>query len=448
MKKGVNLTEGSIGKILIALAIPIVGASFLQMAYGLVDMIWIGRVGSGAVAAIGTASFFLNLGEAFNSIVVMGGGIKVSHSIGAQKEKDIDEYISSAFLINFFITFLFILFLFIFKNSLIGFFDLNDTTIESEAKIYLLIAGAGLFFKFMNVLYIRIFNSFGETKLPFKISMFGVLLNIVLDPLFIFGFNLGVAGAAIATIISQALVTLLFFRSSKRFFILTNIFKFYSEKIKHVVSLGTPIGIQRVLFTGIGIVIGKIISEFGADAIAAQKIGLQIESISYMTMGGLYGAVASFIGQNYGAQKYDRIDKGYKIAVLIATIFGGITTILFVFFPKYLVDIFISDTRAVEISVNYLKIVGATQIFMCLEIITNGSFNGIGVPKTPSIVSVVFTLIRIPLAYHLSEIYGVNGVWMAITITMFLRGVISPTLFMLKLKQLLRINEISKGESI
>ncbi|MEG1450616.1 MAG: MATE family efflux transporter [Cetobacterium sp.] len=438
MNKGKNLTEGNISKILISLAIPIVGASFLQMTYGLVDMIWIGRIGSGAVAAIGTATFFLNLGEALNSIVVMGGGIKASHSIGAKQNKELEEYINSSFFINLIISLAFIIFLFLFKNNLINFFNLGNIAIEKDAKIYLQIVGVGLFFKFANILYMRLLNSFGETKLPFKISCVGVILNIILDPILIFGFNLGVAGAAIATLISQAIITFMFIKISKRFFIVDNIFKIYSKKITEIISLGTPIGIQRVLFTGIGIIIGKIIADFGPDAIAAQKIGLQIESISYMTVGGLYGAVASFIGQNYGAQKFDRIKKGYKLAVLLSVILGTITTILFTVFPKFLVEIFVKDLKTVEIGINYLRIVGISQIFMCAEIVTNGSFNGIGVPKTPSIISVVFTSLRIPLAYFLGSIYGINGIWMTISITMFLRGTISPTLFIINLKKLIK----------
>lgn len=436
LNKGTNLTEGKISTILISLAIPIVGASFLQMTYGLVDMIWIGKIGSGAVAAIGTASFFLNLGEALNSIVVMGGGIKTSHTIGAKKNKELEEYISSSFLINLILSLVFIFFIFLFKNSLIGFFNLGNPIIEKEAKIYLQIVGIGLFFKFPNILYMRILNSYGETKLPFKISCVGVILNIFLDPILIFGFNLGIAGAAIATLISQGVITFMFIHVSKKFFNIQNIFKIYSKKIGEIISLGTPIGIQRVLFTGIGIILGKIVADFGPDAIAAQKIGLQIESISYMTIGGLYGATASFIGQNYGAQNFDRINKGYKLALVISSALGLFTTILFICFPRFLVEIFIKDSKAVEIGINYLRIVGISQIFMCIEIVTNGSFNGIGVPKTPSIISVIFTTLRVPLAYFLGNIYGINGVWMTISITMFLKGTISPLLFIFNLKKL------------
>lgn len=433
MKKLNNLTEGNISKLLLGLAIPIMGSSFLQMAYGLVDMFWIGRIGSSAVAAIGTASFFLNLGEAINSIVVMGGGIKVSHSVGSKNYADSDEYISNSFILNILIAFIYILILILFKDSLIDFFNLNNILVEKEAKIYLIIVGIGLLFKFNNLLYVRILNSFGESKLPFKINSVGVILNIILDPLLIFGLNLGVAGAAIATIFSQAVNTHLFMRASRKYFVID--LKINFNKILTILSMGIPLGIQRILFTGFGIVIGKIISLFGPDAIAAQKIGLQIEAISYMTVGGLYGATASFIGQNFGANKPSRIVSGYKISLLIALSIGIFTTIIFTCFPKFLMEIFVKDEKTISSGIGYLRIVGISQIFMCIEIVTNGSFNGLGQPKIPSIVSVIFTSLRIPLAYYLIKDFGIDGVWISISSTSIIKGIITPTLFYLQLKK-------------
>jgi Na+-driven multidrug efflux pump len=115
-------------------------------------------------------------------------------------------------------------------------------------------------------------------------------MNIILDPLLIFGLDMGVAGAALATIISQAVNMILFIRASREYFSIKNIFQYNLKKIKEILALGLPISVQRILFTGFGILIAKIIANWGPDAIAAQKIGLQIESIAYMTAGGLYGA--------------------------------------------------------------------------------------------------------------------------------------------------------------
>lgn len=438
MTKKNNLTEGNIQKLLIALAVPIMGSSFLQMAYGLIDMIWIGRLGSSAVAGIGTASFFINLGFAINSMVVTGAGIKISHSIGAKEDNKTREFIRNGFILNALVSLFYITGLLIFRKNLIGFFKLDDPAVESMAETYMIIAGLALVFKFKNFMYVRILNSFGESKLPFKINSVGVMLNIILDPLLIFGLNMGVAGAALATFISQALVTLLFMRHSKSFFILKQHFTYHLESIKEILTLGLPLGIQRVLFTGFGIIIAKIIAGWGPDAIAAQKIGLQLESISYMTVGGLYGAVSSFIGQNYGAKLKGRLAEGYRTAFKLAFMVGTLTTLLFIVLPAPLIRIFVDDKNTIEVGVGYLRIIGFSQLFMCVEIITNGSFSGIGKPKIPSTISIIFTGLRIPLALFLSQedMFGLNGVWMSISITSILKGIISPTLFRRELKKL------------
>ncbi|MGL5124166.1 MAG: MATE family efflux transporter [Fusobacteriaceae bacterium] len=431
-----DLTKGNITKILISLALPIIGSSFLQMTYGLVDMMWIGRIGSPAVAAIGTATFFLYLGEAFNSILVTGSGIKISHNIGKKDYLTSEIYISNAFFLNFILSILYILFIFIFKNQLINLFGIRDILVEENAKKYLIIAGIGLIFQFNNFLFVRILNSFGESKIPFKINAIGVILNIILDPLFIFTFNLGVIGAAFATILSQGISCYLFIRVSKRYFSLNSIFKFNYNKIKEILVLGFPSGIQRILFTVFAIIMGKMVSQYGPQAIAAQKIGIQIESLSYMTANGLYGAIASFIGQNYGAFKNSRIIKGYNISIILAIFIGFISMILFMIFPRFLIEFFVKDEKTILLGENYLRILGVSQIFMCVEIVTGGAFTGIGKPKAPSYIGIVFTGLRIPLAYFLEKTLKINAIWVSITLTSIFKGIISSSILYIYLNNL------------
>lgn len=434
MKKN-DLTNGDIKKILLGLAIPIMGSSFLQMIYGLVDMFWVGKIGSDAVAAVGTASFFINLGYALNSMIVVGAGIKISHVIGAKDLEKTKDYIKSACTMNFLMAIGFIVPTVVFSKNLVRFFDLSSE-VEKMAQTYLVVAGIGIIFKFFNFLYSRILNSYGESKLPFKISSVGVILNIVLDPLFIFVFDWGVFGAALATVLAEGINTILFVRKSKDYFKVESYISKNWNSMKEMVVLGSPIAIQRVLFTGFGIAMAKIISKWGADAIAAQKIGLQIESITFMTVAGLQGAVGSFMGQNYGAGLKDRIKDGYKTAISIATLIGVITTGIFILFPEFLVQIFVKKPETIEVAVNYMRIIGLSQLFMCYEIVTNGAFSGIGKPKIPSVISIVFTSIRIPLALFLSrdEYFGLNGVWISIALSSVIKGLVSPLMFKKNLK--------------
>lgn len=429
MKK-VDLTTGDIKKILFSLAFPIMGSSFLQMIYGLVDMFWVGKIGSNAVAAIGTASFFINLGYAINSMIVIGAGIKVSHAIGAKDIESTKEYIRASCSLNFFMAISFIFPVMFFSKNLVKFFNLENE-VEKMAQIYLIITASGLIFKFFNFLYTRILNSYGESKLPFKISSVGVILNIILDPIFIFIFDWGVAGAAIATVLAEGISTYLFIKKSKDYFKIESYISKSWNIMREMVVLGTPIATQRVLFTGFGMVIAKIISQWGPNAIAAQKIGLQIESITFMTIAGLQGAISSFIGQNYGAHLENRIKLGYETAMFLCTGLGLMTTVVFIFFPEYLVRIFVEKHETVKISVSYMKIIGLSQLFMCYEIVTSGAFSGIGKPKVASIISIVFTFLRIPTALILSrkEYFGLDGVWISISLTSVIKGILSPIIF-------------------
>ncbi|MGL5960525.1 MAG: MATE family efflux transporter, partial [Cetobacterium sp.] len=356
MKKN-DLTTGDIKKILLTLALPIMGSSFLQMIYGLVDMFWVGKISSDAVAAVGTASFFINLGYAINSMIVVGAGIKISHVIGAKDFEKTKEYIKASCTANFIMAITFILPVLIFSKNLVRFFNLTEN-VEGMARTYLIVAGAGLIFKFFNFLYSRILNSYGESKLPFKISCVGVILNIILDPIFIFFFKWGVLGAALATVLSEGINTYLFIKKSKDYFKLDSYVSKSWTKMKEMLTLGSPIAVQRVLFTGFGITMAKIISKWGPDAIAAQKIGLQIESITFMTIAGLQGAIGSFVGQNYGAQLHSRIKDGYKAGIYISTIIGVLTTLIFIIFPETLVQVFVKKRETVEIAVNYMRIIG------------------------------------------------------------------------------------------
>ena len=147
----------------------------------------------------------------------------------------------------------------------------------------------GTIFAFFNMLFSIILNSMGNSGKPFRINIVGFMINAVLDPLFIFSFNnfdgWGVSGAAIATLIANIIVTLLFVCQTRSLHIITNSFSINTSEMKEVLKMGIPITVQRVTFTIISIIIAKIIVQWGSDAIAVQRVGIQIESISYMTIG-------------------------------------------------------------------------------------------------------------------------------------------------------------------
>jgi putative MATE family efflux protein len=433
MKTQTNLTEGNIKRALIMLAIPIIGTTFMQMSYNLIDMIWVGRLGSDAVAAVGTAGFIINLGYAINSLFITGTSIKISHSIGKKKHKEAEEYMNIGMLLALGFSILFTAILILGRNPIISLFNIQNEYVNQQAALYLAVFSLSLFFIFSSMLISGIFCSIGNSKLPFKINLIGIIINILLDPILIFYFNWGITGAAVATIVSNiAIFALLYYYLIKLHSVKFSL-NFDYRKLHDILKLGSPMAIQRIIFTVVGIAMAVIIAKWGANAIAAQKIGLQIEAITFMSMGGLNRSISTFVGQNYGADKWDRISLGYWTGIQLGVVFGILTMLLFLIFPNQLMKIFIKDPETIKAGVLYLRIVGLSQVFMCMEMISNGAFTGIGKPHIPSIISIVFTSIRIPLAILLSSslLFGLEGVWISISVSSFVKGIVSVTLFVL-----------------
>lgn len=423
------LLKGNIVKALITLALPIMGTAFMQMANQIVDMIWIGRLGSDSVASIGTAGFFVWLSMSIIALVQVGTEVKIAQNLGAGRISQAKQFAGMALYMAAAFGIVYGLFLILAKQSLIGFFQLGAAKVESDAVSYLVIMASGMLFSFLNPVISSMFNGAGLSRLPFKVNGMGILTNIILDPIFIFVFGLGVRGAAMATVISQILVTGIFIFMLKR----GNLFKgfallqpFSFEIFKQIFSLGFPVASQRSLFTIFSILIARVVASFGPDAIAAQKIGVQIEAITYLTAQGFAAALSAFVGQNFGAGQYDRVKKGTLKAGQIMTMYGVGTTLLLYVFSEPLIRIFVREASTVAIGADYLKIVAYSQMFMCIEMTFSGCFNALGKPIYPAVISIIFTGLRIPFAYLLSkpEWLGLEGVWWAMSGSSIIKGLI------------------------
>lgn len=431
----VNLTEGKVLSVLLALAIPVMGSSTLQLTYNLVDMLLVGKLGSDAVASIGTSSFLIGIMNALNACIVVGTGIKVSHTLGSNHELELKSYLNAGFRMNLGLAFLCSLLLILLGKPFITFLEISNPVVEKSSYQYLLVCAPMIVFSFLNFWYTRIYNSYGQNKSALKISAVGVLLNLILDPILIYGFKLGVVGTGLATTIANLSMTLLFYYHSKALFHLDWRLKVNRKHYRTIARLGVPMSSQRIIFTLVSIGLAKMIATFGTEAIAAQKIGLQIESITYMVVGGLNGAIASFVGQNYGAYQYERIRQGFKASLLVGGSYAIVTTFVFLLFPANLSALFVQDAKTIEITANYLKIVGVTQIFMVIEMICNGMFVGLGIPKIPATISIVFTVLRLPMAWILIQVIGVNGIWLSISLSMLFKGVMALIAYIKKYRE-------------
>jgi len=446
--KRINLTEGNISKVLLRLALPIMGTSFIQMAYNLTDMFWVGRLGSLAVASVGTAGFFTWFSMALIFISKIGAEVGVAQAFGKDDITAAKSVAKAAIQVNLVLATIYGLVLFLLRHQLIGFFKLGDAEVIRNATSYLLIISCGMIFNFINPVFTAILNGSGNSRLPFIINSVGLAINIVLDPMLILGIGpfpaLGVKGAAIATVLAQLMVSLIFLVNVRKAPLFTDLKLLQSwdwNRINSIVRLGLPVALQNGLFSIFAMFIARIIAHWGPVPVAVQRVGSQIEALSWMTAGGFSTALSAFTGQNFGAKRWDRISKGYLSAISLVGLIGVFASVLFIFYGGPIFSMFIDEEEALKIGIVYLRILGFSQLFMCIEITTSGAFNGIGKTIPPSIIGIFFNYLRIPSASILSARMGLEGVWWSISMTSVFKGILLTLWFIFILRRQLQRNE-------
>lgn len=433
------ITANNHTKQLIRLALPVIMSLLLQMAYNMIDLFWVGHISSDAVAAVGSAVFFVHLGVALCCIVSIGAMIRISQSVGA---KDVDmqnKYAGASIILGLIIGITYITILFLFSDELISFLKIESVWVNDMAVLYLRTIAIGALVSYFNIIFTAILNAHGKTKLSFKAVLCGNIINLILDPIFIFVFDWGIEGAAWATIVAWVVSFIYFYGIIYRQKLIVFDFKGITLKTcKALLKVGSASAAQRILFTLIAIALGKIVASFGSDAIAAQKIGLQIESLTFMIVAGIQQSLAIMVGQAHGGKRILDIHHLYLSALKIGIVIAVCTTTLFLSFPEQLIGIFVDNPQTIEIGKYYMIIVGISQVFMTLEMITGGAFDGQGLTYYSASISVIFTSMRIPLAIYLcSTSLGIHGVWLSISITSIIKGTVSSIIYRIKYKKLL-----------
>lgn len=429
-----DLTKGPILKVLTKLALPIMASAFLATAYNITDMAWIGMLGSEAVAGIGVGGMYMWLSSGLATLARTGGQVYTAQSLGKGDRKAATKYAKASLQLSFVFGVLFGVVCLLFTDALVAFFRLNGANAIEAARIYIRIACGGIVFSYVGIAMTGLYTAQGDSKTPLKANFIGLVINMILDPMLILGVGLfprlEMAGAAIATVIAQIIVVSVLLMDLGNGNKEDNIIKQAKvlsvpepKYVKQVVYLGGPIALQSTLYCGISMVLSRLVTSFGDGAIAAQRVGGQIESLSWNTADGFSSAINAFAAQNFGAKKIERVKKGYRISALTMGIWGVFVGLAFFLFPRQISEIFFHEAEVIAISVDYLRIIGIGEAFMCIELMGVGALSGLGNTKICSIISIVLTGMRIPLAYLLSSTpLQLNGIWWALTITSICKG--------------------------
>lgn len=451
MNKIKDLTSGNIFTQIVKLAIPIIATSFVQMSYNMTDMAWLGHVGKETVSAVGMALYLVWFGSSLMFIPKIGAEVGISQSIGRKNIADAQFFAKNAFSLSLLISSVFAILVWVFAHPIISTFNIDSEFVNQTAVDYLRFVAFGMPFTFTNISMSGIYNGTGNTRIPFVVNTIGLIMNIILDPILIFGWGdipaLGAKGAAIATVGSQFLVFVIFIYNLHIRQNPLNI-KHYLGKIQKkflqpILKVGGPVALQSVCFAFLAMLLARVlngIAEGNEIPFAVQSIGAQIEALSWMTASGFSTALGTFTGQNFGAKKWDRIQKGFFITLGIAGFIGLISTVLFLFVGESIFGLFMknSEQGVVQLGIVYLIILSFSQVFMSIEITTTGAFNGVGRAIPPAIVGIIGNVLRIPFAFLFSytivdllplfqgwissEYVQVTGVWWGVTFSSILKG--------------------------
>lgn len=443
MNRKIDLLHGNIRNTLMKLSLPLALTAFIQIAYGFVDTIWIARLGTKAVAGVGIAGFIFWIGNSLVLIPKVGMGVFASQAFGSQKEEETVMIINNGFIQAVIMGLFFTTFCLIVKNIFIEFYSLGPEA-EMAAKDYFFVVSLGMIFFFVGPMFTQAFTSLGDSFTPFVINAVGLVINMVLDPVLIFGLgpfpHMGAKGAALATILSQFVVVLVYFLVviSKDGIIKSAIsYIDYRENWQlEIFKLGLPAALLSGFHASISMVLNRFMSAFGPTPVAVCAIGSQLESISWNTTEGIQVGIQALVAQNYGAEDKKRVKESIKESFRLVAVIGIIATLVLIIFRHKLFEIFTpGDLEAIKLGANYLLILGLSQAFMSIEIGLAGCFNGMSDTKTPAILGVVNNLLRVPIAIVLMPFVGVYGVWIAMSATSIMKGLVAMTLIYKKVKK-------------
>lgn len=414
---------------LISLAIPAVGSSLFYVIFEIVDMYWVGRLGANPVAALSAASFFIWMLRALAQTVATGVIATVSRNVGRNDKTAFLRTAVHAFTSTFVFTCALIVILAPLIPHLFRWIRLEQE-IASLAAEYAGVFLSGLLFVYLLVTTEHILRGSGNTKIPMIVIGSALLLNAVLDPVFIFHFKMGLRGAAYATIlahfIGSLVIIIVLLRKypelrSQRVHLSSGFFRDYFFPF---IRIGTPIALSGASFSVIYLVLSGIISIHGNAPLAALGIGHRLEAFPFFVAFGFSMATATMVGQNLGAEQPEKAKASALTTLGITSLILLIVSLIFFFFGDTLYDFFISDPEVKRHGVNYIRIIAIFEVFLAPEVVLEGAFSGAGDTRPPLLVIFPATFLRIPLSYLFSVVlgFGVTAIWFVISITTFIKG--------------------------
>ncbi|AOY75303.1 MATE family efflux transporter [Clostridium formicaceticum] len=444
-RKTLDLLEGKIGKTFILLAIPILMAMLMQTFFNIVDTYFVSRLGTDAIAAMGLTFPIFMLSISLGSGVSIGISSLIARNIGAGEREKSFLAAANGLLLAVAMGLFFFVFGITIVNPMLRFIGAEGEVFRM-AKIYIMIIAMTMPIKFLLAAIDGIFRGEGKTQLSMVALISSSVVNIILDPLLIFGIGpfprLEVAGAAIATAIAWTVgvsIGILFILKNKSSIILKSYhFRWKWEYIRNVLAVGLPSSVAQGAIAFTMVFINKFAMDFSQEAVAAYALGFRIDSITILPGVAFGGATIAMLGQNFGAKNYYRVEGIFRKATVYAVVVMGGLAVLVWIFPKPLLMIFLEDSgdgisEVLRQGTSYLRIMALSYIFIGMGMVSNASFQAIGRGIPTFITTAIrFFILAIPLSYTLAYLFKLEtiGIWLGLSISNIFFGFVSRYWFL------------------
>ncbi len=431
-----DFTQGSLGKKLLLFSLPIVAGMMLQTAYNVIDTIFIGMLGPDEIAAVSLTFPVVFVFIAVASGLGIGANALVAQAIGRKDIHTANNFAEHALFlavgIGLAIAFLGLVFSPIVFSLMGADQKLLPLTMEYAVPIFF-----GIIFMFAWFISDSILRAQGNSAVPMRNLAISVVINIVLDPVLIFGFGfvpaMGLFGAAVATVFSRMVAAVLNFyyiygpnsvvRLSLREF------KPYPKCIKRMVFVGLPASASQTLTAGGFMFLMGIVGSFGSLAIAAFGIGLRVMSVGVMPVVGMWSAVASIVGQNFGAGNYARAKRVALLGRRITLAITFLIAVAVLAFPEQIMGIFTRNAEVVSIGASFLEIVPFAFLLYGAYWVFFGAFQGTGKTHYVLIINFFYWVIAVASAFFFSQVFGLQGVWLGFVIAPAVEFVVVTAIF-------------------
>ena len=414
-----DLTEGKISRSLLLFALPMMAGNLLQQFYNIADTLIVGRVlGSNALAAVGSAYTLMTFLTSIFLGLSMGSGALFSIYKGKNDQDSLRNAIVHAFALIMAVTVLLNVLVYIGIDPILHFLRVPDEVWDGM-KAYLLVIFAGIIATSLYNYFSCLLRALGNSTIPLVFLAVSAVLNIGLDLLFVAVLPWGIRGAALATVIAQYVsgigITLYVLLKCRDLLPSREDLQFNRQILGEIGNLSSMTCVQQsVMNFGILMVQG-LVNSFGPVVMAAFAAAVKIDTFAYLPVQDFGNAYSTFIAQNYGAGRNDRIKSGYKAGLVISAIVAVPFILCFFCMPKTMINLFLDDggTKAVEIGTTFLRIISPFYVFVGIKIMSDGALRGKGAMQYFMISTFTDLILRVVLAFVLARPYGSTGIWLS-----------------------------------